>query len=263
MGARGAGWLFLSLLFCVAGNARECCICETFKGIAKERPFYELGCNLWLSRQLGCNKKILRQFEGTTDENLVTYKPLEVPAECEGGRLRLGYVGHWSSTLQSLRYLQNNVIPAMKKYDVDIDIDNTACTSMQVGEVFSKIKNNLGIPRGKTLRFRGNQVTSIGEWQSIDPLVKANVPAVWDSRREGIEYPSCKNFSNQPCIHMQVGSFIRCRHLQTKNVQLLQCRQSSKSRRFWTTPTDTALGWMALKNIQEATLIQAGQSLIK
>ncbi len=89
-------------------------------GPALEKPFYKLGCSQWLSAQSSCSKSSQASYS-SEGANSLEFNP-----SCRNGTVKLGIVGHWQSTEASLIYVSKTVIPAMKKYNVNLEIDNTA-----------------------------------------------------------------------------------------------------------------------------------------
>jgi hypothetical protein len=166
-----------------------CCICQTGLQPTNEIHWFKKGCKLWLSKQKNCSTKSVEPIQ----ENDLVSSALK----CEGGAVKLGYVGHWGSSSQLIDYLSESLIPTAKAYKVDIDYDQTACTSMDNPKLIEDFFSELNIESKITVK--GNQVTSTGMWDDVLPH-KTNFWARINSRDQRIEFPLCTSFENKRCF---------------------------------------------------------------
>lgn len=184
-----------AVLFVEASFA-DICICETMKQ-ANEEAWYKKGCSLWYERQTDCSQRVDREF-GRFGE----FKKLEIPDDWKGQKIRLGYVGHWQNSNQTIDYVNSVLVPAMKKTGASLVFDNTACSGLSDAEaVQSHLKNKIKtqLSEGQTLTILGHQVTSIGLWDTVLGT-SYNLAGQVSSGQERVKYPQCDPFVGKPCL---------------------------------------------------------------
>lgn len=200
----------------------DLCICQYPKEDAKygggekiEVPLYQLGCKVWLAQAKKCRKRKTININTPLDEYL--------DANLESGdRIRLGYVGHWSSSKEIIEYLEGLVEPLRQKYRKPVVIENTACSSMDDPELIQKYVNNLKDKENSYLNIVGTQTTSIGMWDKVSfAFRKADLVAEVDSRRTTPKYPSCSEYKDRRCTGFQEGEIGLCSDSQNKNRELI------------------------------------------
>lgn len=199
--------LFLSLFFVVfIANSETCCVCETQVKPILEEPLYSIGCNMWLSQQKDCGEKVKRKYSGVkyTKDRLHSpsyFNHFQIPQECVGAdKIRLAFVGHWSSSQESAEKLLRNIIPTAKEKRIDFEIENTACSSMDQPELFRSLIHKFDIPKNIKITYKGHQAVSVGLWNKPLPALDSyNIHATWDSHTNEVSYPNCKPYINKSC----------------------------------------------------------------
>jgi hypothetical protein len=166
-----------------------CCICQTGLKPTNEIHWFKKGCKLWLSKQKNCSSKKIEPIDKVDLVNSAL--------KCEGGVVKLGYVGHWGSSSELIDFLSKSLVPTSKAYKVDIDYDQTACTSMNNPALVEDFFDSLNIENKITVK--GNQVTSTGMWDDVLPH-KTNFWAKINSHEKKIQFPKCSNFKNKTCF---------------------------------------------------------------
>lgn len=241
------------------GAGKVSCICQIGLEPSYQRGFFKKGCEKWLEEQTDCwDRKVIDQ---STDEGAL---PLE--AAVAEGLLKLGYVGHWGSALQSYAYFQKTIKPTMMKYRVGVFWDNTACKGLDHPESFlSNIEferkfailqrnndieaNNLQerfakllntTPRYRpvrelpfwmtaTLVYRANQTTSIGMWDRYIGGASVNFWAVVNVQNSSITIPKCREFLDKICLATQKGETGSCSMQENEQKKLVCCPYTSPS----------------------------------
>lgn len=189
------------LLVSQSALANKCCYCEIGQYPENQQGFFKMGCNIWLAAQKNCDvKEIVPQNTNYSEGDL----------QCKGGDLVVGYVGHWGSSYETVRYLANRIVPAMQKHGVSVEVDNTACLAMSQPHTVLDYVKGLGLPENQSLSVSGNQVLSIGKWDAVlgDSV---NFGAKVSSTQSAVMYPLCKRFRGYNCIgQIQLQNFGTC-----------------------------------------------------
>lgn len=206
--------LFFGLFLSLSSHANKCCYCEIGDYPSEQQGFFKVGCNLWLAGQKNCDiKEIVPQNTRYQDMNL----------SCANGEMSVGYVGHWGSSYQMVSYLQRTIVPAMQKHNVSVKVDNTACLAMDNPNIIHDYIKAIPFNRDQFLDVKGNQVLSIGKWDSVIGK-SANFAASVSSRLDTVDYPSCKSFRGYNCVQqVQLGQYGYCRENNGSVVQLTCC----------------------------------------
>jgi hypothetical protein len=191
----------LLVLFSLSvANADKCCFCEVGTDPANQMGFFKKGCQLWLNMQKNCDSK-----EIVPERTQYQFRDLK----CDN--LAIGYVGHWSSALETAIYLRDFIAPTMQKFALkNVVVDNTACSGMNNPEIVSTVVHSIPLNPGQRLEVVGNQADSIGMWEVIlGPSY--NFWARVESDKPGITFPSCRQFEDRPCLtNVQYGQGGRC-----------------------------------------------------
>jgi hypothetical protein len=202
--------LLLLISFIQVGQANVC-ICQYPKEDAKygggyrgEIGFYKMGCALWILSEGRCRKKKVIDINMSLDPYLnKVLKPQE--------KVKIGFVGHWSSSEEFIEYLQSDIEPLLKKYDSSFEVENTACSSMDEPAKVQDYLTGLQLNENKYINVEGSQTTSIGMWDKLSiGFRKADLIANGDSRGLKNVYPLCKKFINRRCTGFQEGETGYC-----------------------------------------------------
>lgn len=192
----------------------SCCICQTDNEIDSEIPFYELGCQIWLTGKFCSFEKMV-----DIDEDLNNV----LPNECDGKKVKIGYVGHWSSSWRSERFIESRIMPLIKERKMSVEIDNTACSATSDTVKLQEFILSLNIPLDQYLKFKGNQVTSTGLWRRATPW-KENFYSIADSRYEEAQFPKCSEFEDRTCsAEFQKNESAKCSDDNSGDIRSLQC----------------------------------------
>lgn len=240
-------FLMASFLFTTTGSAaaaeHDLCICQTGTEPQIEVGIYKLGCKFWNSIQ-SCSKKMTVSFSDSLDNIL---------SENSWARsIRLGYVGHWSSSYETVNFLSREIVPAIRKHDISFSIDNTACSSTDDPyQILGYLKI---IPEADRISFSGNQAISTGMWDRL-LIGKNNFWAKISGKKLKVTYPSCKEFENKNCFGMfQLHSTGVCKDEESGNHVFLRCEEVFKSvirptysRREAREEKEKAVRWKRLK----------------
>lgn len=200
-------------------SGETCCICQTGTGMAFELPFFDVGCKIWLAQQSGCDMKKTVKYQ----RDSLSY----IPRSCDGGEVRLGFVGHWNSTRQTINFLEPLIEEGMFRRKMSFDIDNTACFAMdRPNDLKNFFDYKQQLPAEQFLRFRGNQVLSVGTWDDIPfAFGSSNFYAIYDSRTGQVTYPNCSEFRGEVCsatFGIQKGQRGQCINEQGE-LEILEC----------------------------------------
>lgn len=179
-----------SLFFVKVAEAsdNDLCVCQTGTSPKNQVGFFKLGCKVWhIGRS--CAKKMTVSFDKSLDEILAENPTVK--------KLKLSYVGHWSSADESVSFLATSVVPVVKKHDVSITIDNTACLATDNPfKILNFLKSQPEVS-GRIL-FIGNQAISSGLWDKA--LVgKNNFWAKISGEKLEVVFPSCREFERKEC----------------------------------------------------------------
>ncbi len=216
--------IFILLLLCSFSSAlyaNTCCICQTGAKPENQTHWFKKGCHAWLSKQKSCTSK---KIVGIEKDSII-----ESAASCEDGKVKLGYVGHWGNSNELINFIENSLAPTIKYYNVEVDYDQTACTSMNKPRVIERFFKTLNLNRKLTIK--GNQVTSTGIWDDYLPH-KTNFWAKIDSEEKKIEFPSCSEFENKTCFgKYQKNEFGKC--VESGSIVKLFCEKVSFTTYKW------------------------------
>jgi hypothetical protein len=181
--------LFLSMVAQVS-FASTSCICQTGSMPKEQIPFFKAGCKMWLMSRTCDEKKTV-----SVDEDLSKILSPDV----RGGKLELGYVGHWPSADETIYFLEQKILPLMTKLDIDVLVDNTACLGMDNAFIVQNYLAQQKINGLKNkLEFTGNQVISIGMWDKI-LIGHHNLYASASTETDKVSYPACSEFELKVC----------------------------------------------------------------
>lgn len=192
-------------------------------GYKEEVSLYKLGCKFWLLTQKNCHSRKTINIEDS----------LQSLAKRSNEVIKLGFVGHWSGTIETVKFLDNRIEPLIMQTGVSIEIDNTACSPMENPELVLKTIKNYSLGSAY-LKVKGSQATSIGMWDKLTPLLaSADVYAVADSRREQVMYPSCSQHINMPCYKDQTNEKALC--ISNGKLKTISCKRTKLSSHllFW------------------------------
>jgi hypothetical protein len=209
--------LLMSLL--VSAFAQNSCFCETGIRPTNEIKYFKLGCQIWLSKQANCtNSEIVPTGTSYIDRGNAS----------TSGQVIIGYVGHWTSASELVDYLKKTVKPLLDS-GLSVDIDNTACLSMDQPEKVLSYVESLRLPSGQELKIKGNQANSIGEWESLIGS-GYNFWAKVASNQNEVEFPSCDDFEHYACLEKyQLNHHGRCWDATGNLIQLSCCRVAAES----------------------------------
>ncbi len=199
----------------VMAQDNDLCICQTGTSPANQVGFFRLGCRMWNAGN-SCGRKLTVPESENLDGILARYP---------GTRsLKVGFVGHWSSASQSVDFLRSNITPLLRKYDVSIEIDNTACLATDNPYIIASYLRSLG-GLSERIKFRGNQAISTGLWDRTLPG-KHNFWAVINGASLDVDFPSCEEFENRGCLGLvqREGRGI-CRDDQNSKYVSLTCQR--------------------------------------
>lgn len=220
-----------------------CCICEHDNEMIDfyEKPMYKLACALKLMKMRGCDlKKTVEhpRYNYWLNDHQDDQRPgvlSQIPGRCDGGLVRMVYVGHWASTRQTIQYLERVYQEGVLERSMSFDIDNTGCMGTEDSVELERFFATLSIPQGQYIRFQGSQVTSISLWDNFfGPLSgRVNFVSHYDTREGGgIRYPSCSEYRGYHCatiLDIQGGERATCVGEDGQLEQLVCC---TMTRRF-------------------------------
>ncbi|MCX7978981.1 MAG: hypothetical protein N2578_08260 [Bdellovibrionaceae bacterium] len=253
---RSIASFFLLVVLSVASFAQgTCCVCEIGLKPAYQRSFFYKGCEMWLKEQKNCSTKEIRDHQSN---GIIPLNHL-----CHSGKLRLGYVGHWSSWAETHNHVMNAIHPTMDHYNVNVYIDNTACLGLDDPEKLLRYyrmnkdsaeataalskKKESSLPfryRGE-IHIRAHQVRSIGMWDRIFSS-SANFDAFVSLNEGVVLYPTCRKFEDKPCEQaFQAGDQGVCIDDSGQKRTLKCCSEipfdtETPNRFYWTAPDKCA-----------------------
>jgi hypothetical protein len=240
--------LFLFALFSISAFA-DICICQYPKensrfggGYSGEIGFYKMGCAAWLLSETQCRK------EKIIDINL-SLEPYLNERIRSNEKIRIGFVGHWSSSRELVRYLDADIVPLMKKYNTSIEVDNTACSGMSDPESVQAYLEGIEISDETYLRVEASQVTSIGMWDKLSiSFRKADLVAFGDTRGSDNMYPKCEIFYKKRCTGFQHWEIGKCADT-NGDVKELVCHETIKQKRDGSYKLKKKKRWLYLENV--------------
>jgi hypothetical protein len=179
--------LFFLFLSSFPVFASQCCFCEIGNYPVNERGWYKNGCQLWLSSQKNC-----------TTKEIVDQNTHYASKDLKCNQIVLGYVGHWENSYETVTYLNNIIAPLMERHPASVFIDNTACSAMKDPELVLNKIQQIKRSQNQKLIVRGNQVISIGKWDTL--FGKGyNFWAQVQTDKSEVIYPQCKDFDGYNC----------------------------------------------------------------
>jgi hypothetical protein len=174
-----------------AAEKRDLCICQTGTAPSNEIKFFKLGCKTWSMTQR-CDEKITISLDDSIEDVLADRPNVK--------SVKLGYVGHWSSSRETNEFIEEKVLPSIKKYKVHFDIHNSACSAMDDPYRIRSFFKKLG-PEARYLHMYGYQAISTGGWDPILPG-KNNFWSAVNGNSLEVQFPSCKEFELKQCMGM-------------------------------------------------------------
>ena len=172
----------------------DLCICQTGTEPRSQVGFFKMGCKMWNMGQ-SCSKKMTASLDRPLEEILAVHP--------EAKKIRVGYVGHWSSASATVSYLRDSVVPAVKKSDVSFSIDNTACLATDNPYIILNYLKTIP-EEASRIEFRGNQAVSTGMWDKVFEG-KNNFWAKVSGENLEVTFPECKSFENKVCSQQFQG----------------------------------------------------------
>ncbi len=209
-------------------SSSKACYCETGNWPTSQLGFFQIGCEVWLTRQHDCNlKKVI--VEDTS------YISLQMPQNTK--MLNIGYVGHWNNSKHFVDYLDASIIPFMHSTRNSVFVDNTACDAMNDPVQVYKFLSTQTFQKDQSLVARGNQVTSIGTWDIVLPP-SDNFTAEVSSQVDHVIYPDCEKYEFRACIEsIQQGELGYCVDKKQSTTELVCCESA-----------DSGFEWLKAEN---------------
>lgn len=162
-----------------------CCVCQYQNNSPIEGAFIRMGCAVWILEQEGCVWSDAVPF-------LMRDDAMTLPKRCEGGELKVGYVGHWSGSFQTVNVLQWQTIPTAKKYNVSIRYENTGCDVLDNAEY---VQSYLSQYKDLDIELTGSQVETVGLGDKmLMPQTKVG------TRLDRPQYPACDRIAESSCM---------------------------------------------------------------
>lgn len=190
------------------------------RGYEKEILAYKAGCSLWLSKQKSCSS---RSIVDINSDLLNMIKPTTK-------FVKLGFVGHWPGSDESVKFLDEVVRPIVETSDISFGIDNTACRPMENAKLVQDSIQSYSYSQNY-ITFKGAQTDSIGIWDKLTRILrKADLMAFADSRKK-LKYPSCKSMTNKICLRKVVMNQSGKCSSNNKEISL-SCRRSKLSKKI-------------------------------
>ena len=194
------------------------CLCETGNSPKLEVPLYRAGCKLWLASEACDGKKVI-----SIDDDL----DLAIPRSFDGKKVKLGYVGHWSSTGESAEFIMKRILPLNQSRGISFFIHNTACYSTDRTLNLQTFMNVLDVAPGTVITFQGNQTASVGMWEKFIPF-KENMYSIVSTNLSKPIFPACIEFEGKRCLgRIQLNEVGICSTIENgKNVnKILACEE--------------------------------------
>jgi hypothetical protein len=119
----------------------------------------------------------------------------------------------------------------LRRSDVSVDIDNSACLATNNPYHIRNYLRTLG-PLAARIKFRGNQAISTGLWDSALPG-KHNFWAKISGDSLEVDFPSCEEFENSGCLGLvqREGRGI-CHDERSNQHVTLHCQQVRRTLTF-------------------------------
>lgn len=208
--------LSFTFLFFQMSQAATHCACEVGTN-PNEKGFYKMGCDIWLNSKKCTTRKI------------VDRKPSQLlsqflPQAKIGDVYELGFVGHWLDFSWTIDYVDQQIVPLVKKKGVDVRYDNTACSPMNDPEAVQDYLMDLSIGKKSKLMIKGSQGISIGMWDFIFFGGHANFYAYASTDWNTPKFLPCESVEGKVCsAKHQAGEKGRCYNKQIKRLVWLYC----------------------------------------
>jgi len=197
------------------------------QGRKGEIAFYKLGCSYWIKSQKDCRESKVKNINDSLSEYL---DKRILPNDL----VKIGYVGHWSESYSTIRYLEQEIKPILDRYRVSIEVDNTACDPLKNPNlVFNHIKKYI-LQIGTYLRIQGAQTTSIGMWDKLSAKFKyADLLAHADTRDTVPGFPKCSTYINERCTKHQHKEYGYCTN--NESLKKIYCKKKTQSskQKYW------------------------------
>jgi hypothetical protein len=227
----------------------DVCICQYPKqdarygaGFKGEIGFYKMGCGAWLLSQTKCRKEKIIDI----NETLEPYLNERLRSN---EKIRIGFVGHWSSSDELVDYLDNDIVPLMQKYNSPIEVDNTACDGMNDPQSVQDYLATLKTQKDSYLSVQGSQTTSIGMWDKLSiSFRKADLIAYADTRGNRDIYPKCEIFHKKRCTGFQYREVGKCTDSEGVTKELI-CHGTIKKKKNGNYKLKKKKRWLYLDNI--------------
>ena len=136
-----------------------------------------------------CDEKITMSLDDSIEDVLA-----QLPAVKS---VKLGYVGHWSSSEETKEFIEEKLLPSIKKYKVFFDIHNSACLSMEQPYTIRSYLKGLG-SNARYIHMYGYQAISTGGWDPVLPG-KHNFWSAVNGNSLEVQFPNCKEFELNEC----------------------------------------------------------------
>lgn len=225
----------------------DICICQYPGKDAKygagykgEIGFYKMGCSLWLAGERKCRKRKILNVNTPLDSYLSDRHE-------DDEKIRVGFVGHWSSSKELVEYIKEEIVPINKKYKSPVIIENTACSSMEDTNLVANYMSSLELGEKNYIAVEGSQTTSIGMWDKVSfAFRKADLVANVDSRNSSPAFPKCEEYLNRRCTGYQQGEIGICVDDKGEKQELL-CNGRVKRKKNYTIKIKKAKRWISLK----------------
>ncbi len=174
----------------------DLCVCIIGSTPKSQQGFFKLGCSLWFTRQ-SCEDR--RRIVQDDLVGMGVGEALETAPQ--GAKVVIGFVGHWNSAVQTVDWLDREVLPVASDRDIDVRVDNTACSGgndpTHLRDGTNSLLKRYSLPN---LDVRVNQAISSGLWDPYLPG-KNNFWVEYSSRgSEGsLKFPECRSFEKRSC----------------------------------------------------------------
>jgi hypothetical protein len=207
--------------------------------------WHKMGCSIWNDRQKTCRIRTTMAI----DEDLEGF--LEQHHQ-DGEKVKIGYVGHWSSSNETVGYLNDEISPLVQKFNGDFYINNTACLSMKEPQKVKKAIDAIPRTQDQKIVFKGTQTVSIGIFDDITlHLKKADLWSRVSTEDNEISYPKCSAYRYKSCTGYQnfaVGTCLNHKDEKTKMTCVRRLKYNKKNNEL---RRGTGFSWMLKKNYDD------------
>lgn len=211
--------IVFALIFSQLTYAKTMCVCQTGSEPLNQVKAFKAGCAVWLAAR-SCDERKIVSVSADLEKT--------IPEAFNDGTIKLGYVGHWSSSSETKDFLNKSIVPLAEKRNLDFIIDNTACDGMsnafEVQDYLIDLKNK-GFKN--KIEFKGNQVVSLGIWNNLlGNTFNLFAGASTDSVKT--KFPVCSSFLNQKCSRLfQENNSGLCVN-ESHELELLTCQMNTR-----------------------------------